>query len=43
MRGRFKVLSNIILDQIEEDVASAIANVIWAHRVVPHHATTTVD
>jgi hypothetical protein len=30
----FKVLSNIILDQIEVVSASAIANVIWAHRVV---------
>jgi hypothetical protein len=30
----FKILSNIILDQIEGISAQAIANVIWAHRVV---------
>jgi hypothetical protein len=30
----FKILSDIILDQIEVVSAPAIANVIWAHRVV---------
>jgi hypothetical protein len=30
----FKILSNIMLDQIEGTSAQAIANVIWAHRVV---------